>query len=97
MQDKSVITFYKLFSHHAANMTWQEASKFVAENYGREAICADVVHTNLDPVGLASCVAVWMLKDEDLREEIEQKRMQGVNFLFVAPVVGNPVWGHPLV
>lgn len=96
MTDKSVITFYRLSVDNVQDMTWEEASKFVDRHYGRRATCANVVHTDLEPEDLATCVRVWRTNDKDFRAAITQEKASGANFIFVAPVVGNPMWGHPL-
>ena len=96
MTDKSVIIFYRLSVDNVQDMTWEEASKFVDNHYGHRATCANVFHTDLEPEGLASCVRVWRTNDEDFRSAIKQEKASGANFIFVAPVVGKPVWGQPL-
>ena len=94
MQAKSVITFYRLNTQEAQNFEWEEADRFVGQHYGGNAVCANVGYFDIEPEVLAASVPVWMSKDPDFCEMLEQESAVGANFFFVAPIVGKPLWGH---
>jgi len=97
VEEKSVITFYRLQTTDAEKLSYEDAAKFVDKNYGKKAICMQVFHFRDEPLYLAKFIENIILGTPPLKNDIENLTYSGANYMFVAPVVGEPIWGRALV
>jgi hypothetical protein len=97
MQQKSVLTVYKFDTADVEKFSFSDADKFLARNYGKKAICMEVIRFEHEPMVLATSIEEVVAGDPKLKAHIDELKQNGANFIFVGPVVGKAYFGRALV
>ncbi len=95
---ESVLTIYRIEDRTMLQKGHEEVSQYVADNYGKDAVCHDVVHADMTEIDLTRRVinALANPSSDKLSGDLKHQARSGANYVFVGPADGEPVFGRKL-
>lgn len=94
MKEKSVLTFYYAENAYEDNFDYKWVFNRIVTKQADGIRCINVYHCDMSVTKLASWIKNLSADDHGLLESIKLEQECGAIFMFVAPVVGEPIAGY---
>jgi hypothetical protein len=93
---KSVIAIYWIESDDIDTLDyWSIWSKYVVSKV-KETVCRNIFHCDMVPSDMLKKLSNEHLLDHQLKDLIKEEKECGANYIFVGPVVGDPIGGFSI-
>lgn len=91
--NKSALVLWDLYGKDLKDIPFEEAVKRLDDGYPRHVICREIISFNQDAVSLLNDFEDMVFLDNNLLGIILDEQMNGANYMFISPEVGEPVAG----